>query len=190
MLTSQTYIILGRSGSGKGTQAHLLEEKISPCLYVKTGELFRALAQRDTFIGRKVNKILLSGVLPQQWLAEFLWQGELISRIITGQENIIFDGMPRRLDEAKELDEMLEWLERKNLNVILLDISREEAKARLLKRLRSDDVSSAIDKRLDWFEAEVMPVVEYYKASGRLIIVDGIGSIEEIFERIIKVLNL
>jgi len=131
-MLSQTFIILGRSGSGKGTQAHLLEEKIghssprdsvstNPCLYIKTGELFRALAQKDTFIGRKVNDILLSGDLPQQWLAEFLWQSELIKSIITGEENIIFDGMPRRLDEAKELDEAILS---EGLVKLLLNLSR------------------------------------------------------------------
>ena len=188
-MTSQTIIILGRSGSGKGTQAELLRKALDPCLYIYAGDLFREFSEIDTVAGTKIKELLGSGGLPPEWFAAFLWQRELIYGV-HGAENIIIDGSPRRLDEAQEMDEVLEWLGRKDLKIILVDITEDEAVQRLLKRGRADDTEESIRSRLSWFNTEAQPAVEYYEKSGRLIKVDGMGSVEEIHNRIKKALNL
>ena len=189
MSSPRVIILLGRSGSGKGTQGEFLRQKLEPCLYVYTGDLFRQLAHKNTVAGRKVKHFMDEGGLPPEWLAAFLWQSELLNNL-RGGENIIFDGSPRRLGEAPEMDDVLEWLGRRDVKAVLIDITEEEATTRLLKRARGDDVLLSIRSRLEWFRSETMPVVEYYEKSGRLVKVDGLGTVEEVFERIKKELNI
>lgn len=190
MANSQTLVFLGRSGSGKGTQVELIKKMLEPYLYIYTGDLFRALAKTDSFAGKKIKSVVDSGGLPEEWLASFLWQRELIEKF-KGEENLIFDGTPRRLEEAENLDKVLEWLERKEgLRAVLVNITEEEAMTRLLKRARVDDSDESIKSRLGWFKTSTEPVVDYYEKSGRLIRIDGMGSIEEIHQRIIKAINL
>lgn len=189
MLIGKTIIVLGRSGSGKGTQVELLKKLFEPYLSVYTGDLFRALEKEETLAGKKVRELVDSGGLPPEWIAEFLWQKELIYKL-KDSENIIFDGSPRRLDEAEKLDEVLSWLGRTDLKVVLVDITEDEAVERLLKRARKDDTEESIRSRLNWFNTDAMPAIEYYEKSGRLIKIDGMGNIEEIHERIKKALGM
>lgn len=179
-----TLILLGRSGCGKDTQADLLKEKYG-YMILSTGELFRSLAQEQTFAGKKVAVTLEKGELPPGWLAEFLW-----TRWLTGQQSLperfIFNGAPRRLDEAEELDEALEWFGRQDGKALLVDISSQEAKQRLLKRARDDDDERAIDERLMWFEESVVPVIAHYETLGRLVRINGEQPIEKVFEDIVK----
>lgn len=185
----KTIILLGRSGSGKGTQAKLLAKKLQPCLYLYTGDLLRALALEPTQAGKKINESLTKGDLAPAWLAEFLWQKELVFKM-QGHENVVFDGSPRRLEEAKEIDEVMSWLGRELPTPVLVDITNEEALVRLLKRARSDDTEEVIKNRLSWFESDVMPVVEYYRSQNRLLNVDGLGSVEDIAKRITTALKI
>ncbi|MEK7565272.1 MAG: nucleoside monophosphate kinase [Patescibacteria group bacterium] len=189
MLAGKTIIVLGRSGSGKGTQVELLKKLFEPCLSIYTGDLFRALEKEETLAGKKVRELVDSGGLPPEWIAEFLWQKELIYKL-KDNENIIFDGAPRRLDEAGKLDEVLSWLGRTDIKVILIDITEDEAVKRLLKRGRADDTEESIRSRLSWFNTDAMPAIEYYEKSNRLIKVDGMGSIDEIHERIKTALEI
>ncbi|MBI4119839.1 MAG: nucleoside monophosphate kinase [Parcubacteria group bacterium] len=189
MFSPRVIILLGRSGSGKGTQGEFLRQKLEPCLYVYTGDLFRQLARRNNVAGRKVKQVMDEGGLPPEWLAAFLWQSELLSNL-RGGENIIFDGTPRRLDEAKEMDKTLEWLGWTDIRAVLIDITPEEALARLLRRKRSDDTEETIKNRLAWFESSVAPAIDYYRDTGRLVRVDGLGTVEEVFARIKKELNI
>lgn len=189
-MNSKTILLLGRSGCGKGTQAELLKKLLEPCLYIYAGDLFRELATTDALVGRKIKNVLESGGLPEEWIAAFLWQKKLMDGLKSGEENIIMDGSPRRLDEAQEMDEVLKWLGRTDIKVILIDITEDEAVKRLLKRGRADDTEEAIRERLHWFNTDATPAIEYYEKSDRLIRIDGMGSVEEIHERIKRALDL
>lgn len=188
-MNPKTIILLGRSGSGKGTQAKLLQEKLEPCLYVYTGDLFRELENVASFAGQKVKEILDKGGLPEEWLAAFLWQKALVYNL-KNNENIIIDGSPRRLDEAQEMDEVLAWLGRADVKVILIDITEDEAVTRLLKRARADDTENSIRSRLQWFNTEATPALEYFEKSGRLVKINGLGTVAEVFDRIRQALNI
>lgn len=176
-------IPLGRSGSGKGTQAKLLAEKFN-LKHISSGELFRALAKKDTFIGRRTKETLKKGGLFADWFAFWLWVNELIN--LDPSQGVILDGASRRLEEAKSLDRVFAQLERPNLKVILIDISRQEALRRMLKRGRIDDTPRVINQRLDWFDRDVMPSVRYYQGAGRLIRINGEQSREGVFKEILK----
>ncbi|MEK7078363.1 MAG: nucleoside monophosphate kinase [Patescibacteria group bacterium] len=188
-MNPRTIILLGRSGSGKGTQAKLLQEKLEPCLYVYTGDLFRELSEVETVAGKKVKEVLSIGGLPDEWLAAFLWQKSLVYNL-KNNENIIIDGSPRRLDEAEEMDIVLKWLGRVDIKVMLIDITEDEAVTRLLKRARNDDTEDSIRSRLQWFNTEAALALEYFEKSGRLIKINGLGAVEEVFDRIKQALDI
>ncbi len=185
----KTIVVLGKAGSGKGTQIELLQEKLAPHLVLHTGTLFRQLVEKQTVVAQRAKKILDDGGLQPAWLASFLWLRELVERFHTG-DHIIFDGTPRRLEEAEELEKVMGWLGRTEITALLIDISDEEALARLAKRKRGDDTEDAIHERLEWFRREVGPVAENYENKGYLVRVDGMGTVEEVAERVSRSLNL
>ncbi len=188
-------VFLGRSGAGKGTQLKLLDEYLlsqgKKTLYISIGELLRSLGSKDTFAGRKVKEILNAGKLIQEWVAIYMWQNDIMTRLQENDEIIFFDGSPRKLHEAEVLDATLEWFEREeDMVAILLDVGHGEVSQRLKARGRADDTDEAIKSRLDWFETEVMPVVRYYESSGRLVTVDGEGTVEEVQKRVREALGI
>lgn len=186
-------IFLGLSGSGKGTQVQLLSEVIRghhPVHVISTGDLFRRLQEYTTDVGKRVKRILQEGGLPFDDLATTLWMHEIAFRV-QEHEGIIFDGAPRRLDEAKNIDRFLNFLGRKeNTKVVYLSVSPEEITKRLLSRGRADDNLTAIEGRIDYFNASVLPVLDYYRGQSRLIEINGEQSLEQVHGDIVEALNL
>lgn len=219
MLKPLNFTLIGRSGSGKGTQAKLLMEHFGNLFYVYTGDLFRDLAKAKTDAGKRIKKILSEGGLPFDELATTLWMHRIVYNVKENQ-GIIFDGSPRRLEEAKNIDKFLDFLGRKeNTFNILIDISKEEAFSRLSKRRickkcgrlipwvgefrnlkvcdecggdlipRPDDKPEAINNRLDFYDKSVVPAIKYYEEQGRLIRINGEQPIEDVFKDILKVIK-
>ena len=213
------FTLIGRSGSGKGTQAKLLMKHFGNLFYVSTGDLFRDLSKADTDTSMRVQKIVKQGGFPFDDLAVALWMHELAYNL-KENEGFILDGAPRRVTEAQTLDRYLDFLERKETCFnLLIDISRQEAFDRLSKRrickkcgrlipwvgefkkikvcdkcggeliTRADDTSEAINNRLDNYEKRVVPTVKYYEEQDRLIKINGEQSIEDVFKDILKVLK-
>jgi adenylate kinase len=176
-------IFIGRSGSGKGTQAGLMKDFLEKrdgrdsVFYIYTGEHLRGLITEhpllltSEFVDKKVMK---GGNKAPDFIAIWAWAKELIYSAKPNQ-HIIFDGSPRTSLEAKALDEALEFYERKNVKPILLDVSVEEVKMRMLKRARADDTEKRIKNRLAYYEKYVVPAVEYYRqeSKNKLIVIDG-----------------
>ena len=210
---------MGRSGCGKGTQAKFLMEHFGNMFYIATGDLFRDLAKQNTDSGKRIKRIVAEGGLPPDEIGIALLLYEISYKV--GQEQgIVFDGVTRRAEEARMFDEFMKWLGRdKNTFHILIDISREEAFARVTKRrmckkcsrlipwvgefkklkvcdkcggelaVRSDDTADAINARLDFFDQNVTEALEYYEKQGRLIKINGEQSIEDVFADILKALK-
>lgn len=190
----QTFIFIGRSGCGKGTQAILLREhfkKQNPktdIFYLETGAEFREFIGGEKYSSKLSSKVYLSGDRQPDFLAIFIWSQILIENL-KGGEHLIIDGTPRSLDEAKILDTALSFYERKNPIVVYLNISKEAAEERLRARKRIDDKDDGKnDKRLSWFETDVSPAIEFLKNNPRyhFLEVDGENSPEEIHEEVIK----
>lgn len=180
------FIFIGRSGSAKGTQAKLLLEKFPSLYYISTGDLIRKVAEQKTDVGMRVKDFLNAGGLLSHEMAIALWMHE-ISFNLTREQGLVADGFPRRLSEAKSLTDFLKWLERyENTKVLWIDISREEAYKRLKLRGRTDDSDESINSRQDWFEKDVMPIIEYYKSENKLLCINGGQTVEKVFEEILS----
>lgn len=180
------FILIGRSGAGKGTQAKLLIDHFGNLVSVSTGDLMRKLAAKEVDAGERVRAILAVGGLPFDDMATTLWMHE-IAHTIKKDEGIICDGFPRRLVEANNLDRFLTWLERKeSTKVLLLNVSREEAFRRLKARGRNDDTDEAINGRLNYFEERVTLTVKYYEDQRALININGEQSIDSVFKEILN----
>lgn len=209
-------IMLGRSGSGKGTQAQELAREFD-LEYIGTGDLLRKFSERKNAAARRMKETMAQGKLAPSWMPFFIWMEKLA--YTDAHKGVLFDGSPRMLGEAITLDEVLEWFERKNIKVILIDISRDTAHRRLMKRrvcgackrgayveneeevpqthcqycggdltIRAEDYPEAIESRLDWFDHEVMKVVEHYRAKGNLIVVNGENDPETVHREIVEAL--
>jgi len=186
----RTIVLLGRSGSGKDTQMALLKERLDSVMVVGTGDLVRSLRKRPTLIGRKTRELYDAGGLLPAWLASYLWQRELADNL-EGNEHLIFPSSPRRTAEAEELDEVMAWLDRKLPEAVLIDITDDEAVRRILKRSRdASDNEADIRERLAWFQKDVLSTITYYESKGRLHHINGMGTVEEIFDRIQRALGL
>ncbi len=179
-------ILFGRSGSGKGTQAELLAQHFKNMLHIATGDLFRNLAEQSTDAGVRIKEVLDKGGLPFDQMATTLWMHE-ISYKLKKDQSLLCDGLPRRLNEAEDLYGFLSWLERiDNTKALIIEISREEAMKRLLKRARYDDDKNAINQRLDWYEERVVPAINFFKDKGLIIKINGEQSVEDVFKEILE----
>ncbi|OGF93875.1 hypothetical protein A3G54_02815 [Candidatus Giovannonibacteria bacterium RIFCSPLOWO2_12_FULL_44_15] len=184
---STTLMFLGRSGSGKDTQIEMLMRRpdLAGAIETNTGNILRKMATKDTILGRKIKWILDNGKLMPGWLSFSAWLSYLIKEA-KGDEILFASGSPRRLEEAELEDCALEFLGRSKPVGVHIKVSKEEAKKRLLLRGRHDDNEAAIDSRLDWFDEDVMPIVDYYKKDGRLIEVNGEHDPKEVFSELEK----
>jgi len=182
-------IILGAPGSGKGTQAKLIAEKFS-LSHISTGQLLRAESENGTEKGQLVAKLLSQGgLLPFETVLDVL-----NPVILKAQAGFILDGTPRDLHQAEYLEY---FFNQNNLNldkVLYLDIPKDESLKRLLKRAetehRSDDNSQTILHRLEVYQKDTLPVINYYQSKGLLIKIDGTPDIQTIFLDIVNHLSL
>lgn len=189
----QSFTFIGKSGSGKGTQVDLFEKKLRSDGYAvlrhTTGDVFRELAQKDTVGGRMVQEIIgVGGFLPG-WFSSYTWLKNIIENLKDIDTVVLFDGSPRTIEETMRFDEAFVWFRMKRVVPIYIDVSVEEVVRRLMLRGRFDDTEAIIYERLKSFDKEVMPIVDYYKNQQRLITVHGAGTVEEVFERIVNVLE-
>lgn len=158
-------ILLGKSGSGKGTQAELLQNKFS-LDYIGSGDLLRARKNRKDFTGKKMAEVLTKGDLAPTAVIFKLWLDKV--ETLKNKKNLkgfIMDGNPRKILEAYLIDEVLEWYEwDKNVKVVLIDISNKEAVWRLTKRRICKECKEIIP-----FVGQFRKVKTCPKCNGRLI---------------------
>lgn len=189
-------MLIGRSGCGKGTQAELLidffKKRGEETIYIYTGEHLRNLASQTNFAGKLIKEIVMEqGGLTPTAFAVYSWTKDLIEKF-QGKTHLIFDGSPRTRNEAIILDEALEFYGLQNIYPVLIDVSREEAFKRLKARARFDDTDESINRRLDYFEKDVAPAIEYYKneSKNKLCVVDGnLHDVNKIHSDVLKILN-
>ncbi|MEK7065915.1 MAG: nucleoside monophosphate kinase [Patescibacteria group bacterium] len=191
-----TFVFFGRSGSGKGTQAKLLmkflrEKTPRKVLYLETGQMLRDFMDRDTLSSRLTREVLEHGGLMPEFLPIWLWTGFLVQNF-SGEEHLILDGASRRIHEAPILHDALKFYHVSKSFVVYLNVPRERAFAMLKGRGRKDDTDEHINKRLDWFDKNVLPVVDYFRTADRatLLEIDGTQSIEKVHEDILRAANL
>ena len=169
-----TLVIVGRSGSGKGTQAHNILHYLKNVgvHHMETGRYMRELLEGHNPTLDVIREHMAEGQLMPVWFAIFTWLRELLERGCA-DKNLVFDGAPRRLVEAELLDDVMEWHERPLPLCIYIDVDEEEAARRLRLRSREDDEEEAIRNRMAYFPKDVLPVIAFYKKKDRLLRVDG-----------------
>ena len=196
-INPQTFIFIGRSGCGKGTQAKILIDYLKKLdssrdsLYIQSGLEFREFIKGDTTTQKFSRSIYDKGALQPEFLAVFMWVNVLINKYTAG-EHLIFDGTPRRYHEAGALDSIIDFYKLGKPNVLNIEISREESIKRLLARGRMDDKKEEVEERLSWFETEVLPAISFYKDNPRYnyILINGEQSEEKIHKDIVSRLAL
>ena len=202
-------VLLGAPGSGKGTQAKLLVDKLN-IPQISTGDLLRASVEAQTPLGRQAKTIMDAGQLVPNDLVLGLIRERLSSP--DTKNGFILDGFPRNVEQAAELDILLNGISMPIQKAILIDVDFDILMQRLTGRLtcedcgavfniftnppslekecdkcgghlhhRSDDNEETIAKRLRVYETQTQPVVNFYKEQGKLSVVEGKGEIREIF---------
>ncbi len=204
-------VIFGAPGAGKGTQAKLLAEKYD-FLHISTGDLLRQEVALETPVGMRAKAIMdrgdlvgddivvsllsrvleLRSTLPDPDAALDPWDVERNGKPHR-PEGCIIDGFPRTVSQAQTLEFLFSRLKRKIDCVVAIDVPREELVRRIHERAaisgRSDDTEDVIRHRIELYDQQTSPVLEYYRVSGLLVNVDGSGEIPETNGRICQTLD-
>ena len=187
-------VLLGPPGSGKGTQSKFLVEKFG-FIQISTGDLLRdQVQQKDSSMGKEISEIMKNGELvPDEIVIKLIIEKITIYK----EKNIIFDGFPRNINQAKVLDESLEKISVLLDKAVFIDVDYEILKERIISRInesddenkRSDDNVQTLVKRIDVYKKNTLPIVEYYREKGILTEINGMLKIEEVSQQILKIIN-
>lgn len=180
-------VIFGAPGSGKGTQSEKIAERYG-LHHISTGEVLRQEIAASTELGKLADSYMLKGQLvPDSVVIDMLC--DLIVKH-KGEKGFIFDGFPRTVPQGEALNDMLAKYGEKVSVVLSLETNDEELIARLLKRGelsgRTDDNRETIESRLKVYYNQTAPLKEFYKEQGGLKEIKGVGSIDAIFQSIVK----
>lgn len=174
-------ILIGPPGAGKGTQCQRLIELLK-VPHLSTGEMLRAAVRAGTPEGLEAARAMDQG----QLVSDALIVGMVTRRLEAGdcRTGCLLDGFPRTLPQAEILDDLLERRAMSVDGVIELAVPRDELVRRMLARKRADDDPAIFAKRIISFEEQTAPLLAYYGRQGKLSCIDGLGTADEIFDRV------
>lgn len=184
-------VIFGPPGSGKGTQSERLIKKYN-LLHLSTGDILRAAIKNKTPLGIMAKKYMDKG--------ELVPDKDVIQMVINkldkynNADGFIFDGFPRTQNQAEFLENLLKERNTKVNVMITLDVNHDELLKRLINRSkemdRSDDKDvSIIENRINVYNKQTAPIIDFYKMKKKYQSVDGIGTVDEIFGRICTIID-
>ena len=192
-----TVAFFGISGSGKGTQVDLLEKYLKekdPARGVvrpEMGNLLRAFMQTGTSLAKKTGEILAAGGLVPSFMPIYMLTG-FLNEHFDGSQHLLLDGTCRRPDQSRAADDMMKSWDRKDLTAIVLTLTPENAKARLVARGRFDDAKDeSIASRFAWYKEHVVPSIEELRTLGwKIVEIDGEPEIDMVHKNILAALKL
>lgn len=195
-MNPKTIIFFGRSGCGKGTQAQLLIKHLEGLnagervVYIETGLKLREFINEIGLTQDLTAKIMNSGGLLPSFLPIWIWTNTFI-RNLNGKEHLVLDGLSRRTYEAPILHDALKFYNRESPIVIVLNISKELSKQRMLARGRADDKAEDINQRLEWYETNVVPTVDFFRQNNyyKVVDIDGEQPVEKVSADIIAAIS-
>jgi adenylate kinase len=186
----KTFLMMGRPGSGKGTQAALLAGKVAGRVY-SSGSRLREMAKSGSYFGNKTKVVMERGDLMPIWVSQYLFEEALIG--LEPADTIIFEGSCRILEEAMRFHEAVVWLERPYI-AVYIDAPEAELRERLLKRAtvegRADDNAAALQERFDKFTELTQKSIDYFKSEGTLVTINGSQSVEKVHADILAALKI
>lgn len=182
-------ILLGPPGAGKGTQSHRLSEEYG-IPGISTGDILRAAVRDGTALGKEAKGYMDRGALVPDMVMIGIVQERLLQQ--DARKGFILDGFPRNVSQAEVLSQILQENGCELEHVISIEVPEVELLQRLAGRReiegRQDDTDDAIRHRLEVYRCETEPLIAYYRQKGLLRPVQGIGTIDEIFQRILTAL--
>ncbi|QKJ29288.1 adenylate kinase [Mucilaginibacter mali] len=183
-------VLFGPPGAGKGTQSQKLIEKYG-LIHLSTGDLLRGEISQGTALGLEAKKLMDDGLL----VPDAVVIGMISNKLDANKDakGFIFDGFPRTVAQAEALDNLLESKSDKISGMIALEVNDDELEHRLLLRGkesgRADDANpEVIRKRIVEYNNKTAPVADFYKKQNKFTSINGIGSINEIFDGITNVI--
>ena len=186
---SARFLIVGPQGSGKGTQGVLVAEAFG-VPQVATGDIFRANVAGGTELGKRVQAIIEAGDLVPDALTSELVRDRLEQA--DAAHGFLLDGYPRNRGQVDDLDAFLTARGEALDAVIELEVPREESISRLQQRAadqgRTDDTEEVIANRLAIYERETAPILDVYRPRGIVVRIDGVGTLDEVTQRIFEAL--
>ena len=182
-------VLLGAPGSGKGTQAARLKEHLQ-VPHISTGDLLRAEVAAGSKLGLEAKEIMARGEL----VSDAILLGMLEDRFSRDDTKggFILDGYPRNLAQADALNALLERIGQPMDAAVQLEVPTELLVERIAGRAaaegRADDSPESVRTRLQVYNDQTAPVVDFFRQHGKLSVVDGVGSLDEVFNRIVEAL--
>jgi len=184
-MTARRILLLGAPGAGKGTQAARLVERLG-IPQISTGDMLRAAVAEATPVGLEAKTFMARGDLVPDSVVIGVAEERLSKP--DAADGFVLDGFPRTTEQAKALDELLERLGTRLECCVALVVDEDAVVKRLLKRAeiegRSDDNEATIRNRMKVYRESTEPLVAYYRERGLLAEIDGMGSVDEIADRI------
>lgn len=178
-------VIFGRQGAGKGTQSVRLSEHFG-APHISTGDMLRLAVGEGTEFGRKADEFMSAGnLVPDDVMIGVV--RERLSKADAVERGFLLDGFPRTLPQAEAL---VGSIGEDGLDIVLdLDVPLDVVTARMKGRGRADDTDEAIARRLELYETETGPVLAWFRQRGMLVTVDGVGSEDEVFSRLVDAIG-
>ena len=179
-------VMLGPPGSGKGTQSERLAEQ-QKLVHLSTGEMLRQAIAKGEAVGIEAKKFIDAGQLvPSDVMINLVVQRIGRPDCAAG---CLLDGFPRTIDQAQALDAYLAKQGSPLDGVLELDVNEDELVDRMMARGRGDDKPEVIRQRMAAYHAQTKPLSDYYRAQGKLATIDALGSIDEIFMRLMEAVH-
>ena len=186
-MTAVHLVILGRQGSGKGTQAARLVEAYRP-IHISTGDMLRAAVAAGTELGLQARALMDAGDLVSDDLINGI-VAERLAQPDVAENGFLLDGYPRTPDQAAAMEVFLAEAGTPLDAAVNLDVPVDEVTARMLARGRADDTEEAIRRRLALYESETAPLLAWFADRGLLDVVDGLGDVDVVFGRLADVID-
>jgi adenylate kinase len=185
------YVLFGPPGAGKGTQATAMVEKYN-LHHISTGALLRKEIAAGTELGKLAKDLIEKGNLVPDEVVEGMIESEF--RTVKGVNGFLLDGFPRTLPQAEALDNILAKTEEEvtaTVSIMIPDeMIMERIKGRALKEGRADDASEEIiNTRIVTYHNQTEPLIEYYSKANKYHEINGVGTVEEVQERIFEVMD-
>ena len=185
----KTIAMMGKPGSGKGTQAELISDALGYSLF-SSGGAFRSLREEETHLGRRVKEEYDTGRLMPHWFASYMFEKEVFNAPF--DQGIVFEGPGRKLPEAQLFHEVMNWLGRP-YRAVYLEVDEEVIKERILQRAkeqgRVDDTPEKLVIRFEEYKKHTAHSVDFFREKGVLIEIDGMREPDVVQEDVLKELK-